>query len=70
MAYAGVEFANKIIRAVKGEKGLIAPSFVNLAADAVGGDALKKEIDSQLEYFSAPVELGVSLDSSQRGANS
>ncbi|EJF62499.1 NAD-malate dehydrogenase [Dichomitus squalens LYAD-421 SS1] len=58
MAYAGVEFANKIIRAVKGEKGLVAPTFVNLAADAAGGEALKKEIGSDLEYFSAPVELG------------
>ena len=63
MAYAGVEFANKIIRAVKGEKGLVAPTFVNLTADAAGGEALKKEIGSDLEYFSAPVELGVSLNS-------
>lgn len=59
MAYAGVEFANKIIRAVKGEKGIVAPSFVNLAADKEGGEALKKEIGSDLAYFSAPVELGV-----------
>ncbi|KAI0710417.1 malate dehydrogenase [Cerioporus squamosus] len=58
MAYAGVEFANKIIRAVKGEKGIVAPTFVNLAADKEGGDALKKEIGSDLDYFSAPVELG------------
>ncbi|RDX45449.1 malate dehydrogenase [Lentinus brumalis] len=58
MAYAGYEFANKIIRAVKGEKGIIAPTFVNLAADKEGGEALKKEIGSDLDYFSAPVELG------------
>ncbi len=61
MAYAGYEFANKIIRAVKGEKGIVAPTFVNLAADKEGGEALKKEIGSDLDYFSAPVELGVSL---------
>ncbi|KAI0073190.1 malate dehydrogenase [Panus rudis PR-1116 ss-1] len=58
MAYAGAEFASKIIKAVKGEKGIVAPTFVNLAADKTSGDALKKEIGKDLEYFSAPVELG------------
>ncbi|KAM5535597.1 hypothetical protein V8D89_010764 [Ganoderma adspersum] len=58
MAYAGVEFANKIIRAVKGEKGIVAPSFVHLSADKDGGEALKKEIGRDLDYFSAPIELG------------
>ena len=60
MAYAGAEFAVKIIKAVKGEKGIVAPTFVNLAADKTGGDALKKEIGRDLDYFSAPIELGVS----------
>ena len=64
MAYAGAEFAVKIIKAVKGEKGIVAPTFVNLAADKTGGDALKKEIGKDLDYFSAPVELGVSSLSS------
>ncbi|KAI0646754.1 malate dehydrogenase [Trametes meyenii] len=59
MAYAGAEFAEKIVRAAKGEKGIVAPTFVNLAADKEGGDALKKEIGQDLDYFSAPVELGV-----------
>ncbi|KAI8998929.1 malate dehydrogenase [Trametes punicea] len=58
MAYAGNEFANKVIRAVKGEKGIVAPAFVSLAADKQGGDALKKEIGRDLDFFSAPVELG------------
>ncbi|KAI0371818.1 malate dehydrogenase [Pilatotrama ljubarskyi] len=58
MAYAGAEFAYKVIRAAKGEKGIVAPTFVNLAADKEGGDALKKEIGRDLDYFSAPVELG------------
>jgi len=58
MAYAGAEFASKIIRAVKGEKGIVAPSYVHLTADAEGGAAIKKEIKKDLEYFSAPVELG------------
>ncbi|THG95397.1 hypothetical protein EW026_g6248 [Hermanssonia centrifuga] len=58
MAYAGAEFAAKVIKAIKGEKGIVAPTFVNLASDKASGDALKKEIGQDLEYFSAPVELG------------
>jgi len=61
MAYAGAEFAAKILRAVKGEKGIVAPTYINLAADKEGGGVVKKEIGQELEYFSAPVELGVSL---------
>ena len=60
MAYAGADFAEKLIRAVKGEKGIVAPTFVNLASDKEGGDVIKKEIGRDLDYFSAPVELGVS----------
>lgn len=59
MAYAGAEFAQKVIRAIKGEKGIIAPTFVHLSSEPAGGAALKKEIGKDLEYFSAPVELGV-----------
>jgi len=58
MAYAGAEFASKVLRAVKGESGIVAPSYVNLSADKSGGDAIKKEIGEDLDYFSAPVELG------------
>jgi len=58
MAYAGAEFASKVLRAIKGEKGIVAPSYVNLAADKSGGDALKKDIGKDLEYFSANIELG------------
>lgn len=58
MAYAGAEFTSKVLRAVKGEKGIVAPSYVNLAADKAGGEALKKEIGKDLEYFSSNVELG------------
>ncbi|KII90055.1 hypothetical protein PLICRDRAFT_40233 [Plicaturopsis crispa FD-325 SS-3] len=58
MAYAGAEFASKVLRALKGEKGIVAPTYVNLAADKVGGDAVKKEIGQDLDYFSTPVELG------------
>jgi malate dehydrogenase len=61
MAYAGAEFAAKVLRAVKGEKGIVAPSYVNLTADPSGGAALKKDIGHDVEYFSSNVELGVRL---------
>ncbi|KAK0189661.1 NAD-malate dehydrogenase [Armillaria mellea] len=34
MAYAGAEFANKVVRAIKGEKGIVAPTFIHLDAAA------------------------------------
>ncbi|KAG6876887.1 hypothetical protein C0992_011451 [Termitomyces sp. T32_za158] len=58
MAYAGAEFAAKVIRALKGEKGLSAPSYVSLTADPAGGAALAKELGQELEFFSSIVELG------------
>ncbi|TRM63334.1 lactate/malate dehydrogenase [Schizophyllum amplum] len=58
MAYAGAEFAMKIISALTGQSGVVAPTFVSLASDPSGGDAIKKEIGRDLEYFSANVELG------------
>lgn len=57
MAYAAFEFTDKIIAALGGKTGIIVPSYVNLSLP--GGDAIKKEIGEDLEYFSAPVELGV-----------
>lgn len=61
MAYAGAEFAEKVLRALNGEKGIVAPSFVHLSADKEGGEAVKKEIGQDLEYFSVRVQLGVCL---------
>jgi malate dehydrogenase len=58
MAYAGAEFAAKIIRAVNGEKGIVAPSYVSVEADAAGGAALTKELGEELAFFSSNVELG------------
>ena len=63
MAYAGAEFAAKVIDALSGKKGLIAPSYVHLDADKEGGAALKKEIGKHLDYFSTNVEIGVSCTS-------
>ena len=59
MAYAGAEFATSVIKALKGESGIVVPTFVHLTADAAGGEALKKELGKEIDYFSAPVELGV-----------
>jgi len=59
MAYAGAEFAAKILRAISGEKGIIAPSFVSVEADSTGGAALTKELGQELAFFSTNVELGV-----------
>jgi malate dehydrogenase len=59
MAYAGAEFAAKILRALKGEKGIVAPSYVSAAADASGSAALTKELGQELAFFSSNVELGV-----------
>lgn len=58
MAYAGAEFTTHILRAIKGEKGIVVPTFVNLEADVEGGKVLKKELGEEVGYFSALVELG------------
>ncbi|MDI1491800.1 MAG: hypothetical protein OHK93_003011 [Ramalina farinacea] len=50
-------FAEKIIKASKGEKGIVEPTFVYLPGVA-GGDAIAKE--TGVDYFSVPVELGLS----------
>ncbi|KAG6088664.1 hypothetical protein E4U30_001875 [Claviceps sp. LM220 group G6] len=55
MAYAGYRFTEKLLRAVKGEKGLIEPSYVYLPG-VPGGDSIAKE--TGCDFFSVPVELG------------
>jgi len=45
------------LRAVKGEKGIVQPSFVYLPG-VPGGEEVSKSVDG-LEYFSTNVELGV-----------
>jgi len=49
-------FAEKIMKAAKGEKGIVEPTYVYLPGVA-GGDAIAKEVG--VDYFSVPVELGV-----------
>ena len=49
-------FAEKLIKATKGEKGIIEPTYIYL--DGVdGGSEIKSK--TGLDYFSVPVELGV-----------
>lgn len=57
MAYAGFRFAEKLIKAAKGEKGIVEPTFVYLPG-VEGGDAIAKE--TGVDYFSVPVHLGPS----------
>ncbi|KAF2404197.1 malate dehydrogenase [Trichodelitschia bisporula] len=55
MAYAGFRFAEKVIKASKGETGIVEPSFVYLPG-VEGGDAVQKI--TNCDFFSVPVELG------------
>ncbi|CAG9996639.1 unnamed protein product [Clonostachys byssicola] len=55
MAYAGFRFAEKVLRAIKGEKGLVEPSYVYLPG-VPGGEAIAKKTGT--DFFSVPIELG------------
>lgn len=68
MAYAGYKysptfnsandrFAESVLRAVKGETGIIQPSFVYLPG-VPGGDVVQKSVDG-LDFFSTNIQLGV-----------
>jgi len=57
MAYAGFRFAERVLRAQKGESGIVEPTFVYLPG-VPGGDAIAKE--TGCDFFSVPVELGPS----------
>ena len=61
MAQAGAHFADLVLKAKNGEKGIISPSYVHLTADVEGGKKVSSEIGKELEYFSVRVQLGVSL---------
>lgn len=58
MAQAGAEFAEFVIQAAfEGKKTKTVQAYVSLSADA-GGEGIKKEIGSDIEYFSVNIELG------------
>jgi hypothetical protein len=50
-------FAEKLLKAVKGEKGLVEPSFVYLPGVPGGAEIAEK---TGCDFFSVPIELGVS----------
>jgi len=60
MAYAGFRFAEALLKAAKGEKGIVEPTFVYLPG-VEGGEAIAKETGT--DFFSVPVSLGVSIRS-------
>ncbi|GJC95432.1 Malate dehydrogenase [Colletotrichum higginsianum IMI 349063] len=57
MAYAGFSgrFAEKVLKAVKGEKGLVEPSYVYLPGVPGGKEIAEK---TGVDFFSVPIELG------------
>jgi malate dehydrogenase len=55
MAYAGYRFAEKLLRAVAGAKGLVEPSYVYLPGVPGGAEIAKK---TGVDFFSVPIELG------------
>jgi malate dehydrogenase len=58
MAQAGAEFAEFILQAAFNGKSSTVQAYVHLGADA-GGEEVKKEIGTELDYFSVNVQLGV-----------
>ena len=53
---SSTSFAEKLIQASQGQKGIVEPTFVYLPGVS-GGEPIAKEVG--VEYFSVPVELGV-----------
>ncbi len=51
-------FAEKVIRALDGETGLVEPSFIYLNGDIPGSKEVATE--TGCDFFAVPVELGVS----------
>ena len=49
-------FAEKVLRGLKGEQGIVEPTFIYLPG-VPGGEAIAKE--TGVDFFSVPVQLGV-----------
>lgn len=49
-------FAEKLLKAIKGAKGLVEPSYVYLPGVPGGAEIAKK---TGCDFFSVPIELGV-----------
>lgn len=57
MAQAGAQFADWVLQAAFNGKPQVVQSYVDLTASQ-GGEAIKKEIGGNVEFFSVNVELG------------
>ncbi|KAJ9155791.1 malate dehydrogenase [Coniochaeta hoffmannii] len=55
MAYAGYRFTEKLLKAAKGAKGLVEPSYVYLPG-VPGGKEIAEKVG--VDFFSVPIELG------------
>lgn len=55
MAFAGFRFAEAVLKAAKGESGIVEPSYVYLPG-VPGGEEIAKTVG--VEFFSVPIELG------------
>ncbi|RJE21253.1 Malate dehydrogenase [Aspergillus sclerotialis] len=55
MAFAGFRFAESVIKALKGQTGIVEPTFIYLPG-VPGGDAIAKATGT--DFFSVPVSLG------------
>ncbi|KAK7185542.1 hypothetical protein DPSP01_010778 [Paraphaeosphaeria sporulosa] len=55
MAYAGFRFAQAIIKASKGETGIVEPAYVYLPGVS-GGEEVAKKLG--IDYFAVPIEFG------------
>ncbi|PWW80351.1 malate dehydrogenase [Tuber magnatum] len=55
MAFAGFRFAESVIKAVGGEKGIVEPCYVYLPG-VPGGDEIAKVVG--IDFFAVPIELG------------
>ncbi|KAK4250527.1 lactate/malate dehydrogenase [Corynascus novoguineensis] len=55
MAYAGYRFAEKLLKAAAGVKGLVEPSYVYLPGVPGGKEIAEK---TGVDFFSVPIELG------------
>lgn len=53
-----LRFAEKLLKAVAGAKGLVEPSYVYLPGVPGGKEIAEK---TGCDFFSVPIELGVSL---------
>lgn len=57
MAYAAAVFVESLLKAIKGEKNVIEPSYVHLDSDPSASAEVKKVVGN-IDYFSCPIELG------------